>query len=239
MNPKAALQGYLDNPTLGCVLHVDPDYLIVKDAYPKALRHYLVLPRDPAVTHVHPLIALADPAFRAKMESAAEVAKDLMVQSLVAEGLMGPAKAAQSEFRQTFLRAGVHRVPSMANLHIHVLTQDFHLPRMKTRKHYLSFTTDFFVGLETFARAEPLQSDSSAGTSEADCTGSDEADNGLSGYGLFVKRRVPPRGPSRQQHLVCTSCGASVPRFSTLKAHLAQEFAARFGPAAQRPRDGA
>jgi aprataxin len=42
----------------------------------------------------------------------------------------------------------------MAHLHIHVLSKDMVSDPMKKRNHYLSFTTDFLVGLEHFPLAK-------------------------------------------------------------------------------------
>ncbi|KAG6122227.1 hypothetical protein E4U14_008223 [Claviceps sp. LM454 group G7] len=41
--------------------------------------------------------------------------------------------------------SGVHAVPSMSHLHIHVLSRDMHSESMKHRKHYNSFNTPFLV----------------------------------------------------------------------------------------------
>ena len=49
---------------------------------------------------------------------------------------------------------GVHAHPSMAHLHIHVLSVDRVSECMKHRKHYNSFATPFFVRLEEFPLAE-------------------------------------------------------------------------------------
>lgn len=49
---------------------------------------------------------------------------------------------------------GVHSVPSMHHLHVHVMSRDMHSEKMKHRKHYLSFTTEFFVPLEDFPLSE-------------------------------------------------------------------------------------
>lgn len=46
--------------------------------------------------------------------------------------------------------AGVHSHPSMNHLHVHVLSVDRRSERMKHRKHYNSFATGFFVGVEEF-----------------------------------------------------------------------------------------
>lgn len=46
--------------------------------------------------------------------------------------------------------SGIHANPSMNHLHIHVLSRDMFSEPMKKTNHYLSFTTDFFVGLDQF-----------------------------------------------------------------------------------------
>ena len=50
--------------------------------------------------------------------------------------------------------SGIHANPSMSHLHIHVLSKDMVSEPMKKRNHYLSFTTDFLVGLEHFPLAK-------------------------------------------------------------------------------------
>ena len=42
-------------------------------------------------------------------------------------------------------RMGFHAVPSMARLHLHVISQDFDSPCLKNKKHWNSFNTDYFV----------------------------------------------------------------------------------------------
>ncbi|KAK1243582.1 hypothetical protein MKX08_001720 [Trichoderma sp. CBMAI-0020] len=53
------------------------------------------------------------------------------------------------------IKCGVHAVPSMGHLHIHVLSRDMHSPAMKHRKHYNSFNTPFLVDVADF----PLEGD--------------------------------------------------------------------------------
>ena len=45
---------------------------------------------------------------------------------------------------------GVHAVPSMSHLHIHIMSPDRYSPCLRHRKHYNSFNTPFFVPLEDF-----------------------------------------------------------------------------------------
>ena len=91
--------------------------------------------------------------------------------------------------------AGVHAVPSMAHLHIHVISRDRHSPCMKHRKHYNSFATEFMVPLEAFplARDDP--------------------------------RRWPGREGYLERGMVCWRCGRGFGRdFKGLKGHLEVEF---------------
>jgi aprataxin len=52
--------------------------------------------------------------------------------------------------------AGVHTVPSMNHLHIHIFSREMHSPWLKHKKHYLSFNTTFLVQLDEL----PLKEDS-------------------------------------------------------------------------------
>lgn len=94
------------------------------------------------------------------------------------------------------VKIGVHAVPSMNHLHIHVLSRDMHSDKMKHKKHYNSFTTDFFVPLEDF----PLAADD-----------------------WRRKRGAQRQWPERP--MVCWRCGRDFGnRFKELKKHLEVEF---------------
>jgi len=43
------------------------------------------------------------------------------------------------------LKVGYHAVPSLLPLHIHIISQDFDSDCLKNKKHWNSFTTDFFI----------------------------------------------------------------------------------------------
>ncbi|EKU20534.1 aprataxin, partial [Nannochloropsis gaditana CCMP526] len=40
-----------------------------------------------------------------------------------------------------------HSLPSLRPLHIHIVSQDFDSPALKTKRHWNSFTTPFFLDL--------------------------------------------------------------------------------------------
>lgn len=90
---------------------------------------------------------------------------------------------------------GIHAVPSMHHLHIHVLSKDRYSETLKHRKHYNSFATPFFVELDAF----PL----------------DEGD----------VRRHPTKEGYLKADMRCWRCGENfVNKFAKLKEHLKVEF---------------
>ena len=42
-------------------------------------------------------------------------------------------------------RCGFHAIPSMAQVHMHVISQDFISPCLKTKTHWNSFNTPYFI----------------------------------------------------------------------------------------------
>lgn len=68
MSFRYALGTYITNPEQGLVVFHDEDYIIMKDGYPKALRHYLVLPRAESLIYKHPVDGMADSAVYYEME---------------------------------------------------------------------------------------------------------------------------------------------------------------------------
>ncbi|CAX39906.1 histidine triad (HIT) family protein, putative [Candida dubliniensis CD36] len=155
MSFRDAFQQYIDHPEKhDIVVFYDENVIIIKDIFPKSTRHLLVIPRNRQVSRTHPLDAFCTdyPEFSGdklyKMVSEyVEKAKDLIVDELLHYSDVKD-KSQLSEFRNTFINAGVHSIPSLNNLHVHVITQDFHSPKMKNKKHYNSFTTKFFVPFE-------------------------------------------------------------------------------------------
>jgi aprataxin len=52
------------------------------------------------------------------------------------------------------IRIGIHAHPSMAHLHVHIVSRDMHSDRLKHRKHYNSFNTSFFIPVADYPLAE-------------------------------------------------------------------------------------
>ncbi|XP_076241304.1 aprataxin [Calliopsis andreniformis] len=101
----------------------DDKVVVIKDKYPKAQFHYLVLPKAniPSLWHVKK----EDESLLLHM---AKVAEDLTKEHKDSEFLIG-----------------YHAVPSMQRLHLHVISTDFNSPCLKTKYHWNSFTTPFFL----------------------------------------------------------------------------------------------
>ncbi|KAM7165802.1 aprataxin isoform 3-T5 [Macrochelys suwanniensis] len=107
-------------------VYKDERVVIIKDKYPKARYHWLILPWDSlsslkSVTKEHLEL----------LEHMHAVGEKLIQQCLDQDRL---------EFR-----LGYHAIPSMSHVHLHVISQDFDSPCLKNKKHWNSFTTEYFL----------------------------------------------------------------------------------------------
>ena len=115
----------------------DPEYVVasesrtvvIKDRYPKAEFHYLVLPRE----NINSLKSVK-PEHLELLKHMHDVG-DKLIKNDIHEG-------------KTF-RMGYHAEASMDRLHLHVISDDMNSPSLKTKKHWNSFTTDFFLRSES------------------------------------------------------------------------------------------
>ena len=123
---------FLDDPEDPAVVYHDDEFIAIKDKYPKAKCHYLVMPRDRKYRSIQDL-TVEDVDMLERMEGIA----NYLVNSNNENG--DPSLV---------FRYGFHAVPSMNHLHMHVISQDFDSPCLKHKKHWNSFTTTFFVPIE-------------------------------------------------------------------------------------------
>ncbi|KAG2449967.1 hypothetical protein HYH02_000071 [Chlamydomonas schloesseri] len=114
------------------VLHKDEQVVMIMDAFPKARNHALVIARDPALRSIADLRAAHVPL----LEHMRQVAQAWVAKRR--EQVPGAAA----------FKLGFHAVPSMCQLHLHVISQDFDSPALKNKKHWNTFTTEFFLPLE-------------------------------------------------------------------------------------------
>ncbi|XP_069834089.1 aprataxin isoform X2 [Dendropsophus ebraccatus] len=107
----------------------DDKVVVIKDKYPKARYHWLVLPWQPI--------------------SSLKVLRTEHLELLQHMHTVGEKIAQQhSDHCRAPFRLGYHAIPSMSHIHLHVISQDFDSPCLKNKKHWNSFTTDYFMESE-------------------------------------------------------------------------------------------
>ncbi|KAF4585555.1 aprataxin [Ophiocordyceps camponoti-floridani] len=213
LDPRMGLGTYITNPSShppSTVIYHDDNFVALRDRYPKATVHALLLPRDEELSLRHPLEALAHHDVRALFE--AELPKLVRLVAMELRRVLSSGDYGQDaqgspstteppstdppperDWSKEII-TGVHANPSMRHLHIHVLSRDMHSPTLRHRKHYNSFTTPFLIRLDEFPEAA-------------------------------AQRAV--RGRRLRDDLVCWRCGRAFGnRFASLKGHLEEEFGA-------------
>ncbi|XP_048786492.1 aprataxin isoform X2 [Lagopus muta] len=110
-------------------VYKDEKAVVIKDKYPKARYHWLILPWD-------------------SISSLKSVTREHLglLEHMHAVGQKMIQRCPAAESPQ--FRLGYHAVPSMSQLHLHVISQDFDSPALKTKKHWNSFTTEYFLNSE-------------------------------------------------------------------------------------------
>ncbi|XP_023934198.1 aprataxin [Bicyclus anynana] len=97
--------------------------VVIRDKYPKARIHYLVLPKE-------------------EISSIFKLNKTHL--DLIDE-LGSMYKSIKNDHTESDLVAGFHAIPSMQRLHMHVISKDMDSKCLKTKIHWNSFTTSFFI----------------------------------------------------------------------------------------------
>ena len=141
---RSGLETYILAPTShprSRVLHASKDFVVIRDLYPKASVHLLVLPTSRAHWRLHPFEAFKDAAFSQMVQTECDKWRTVAANELAR--IFGWAAV-----RMEDVRVGVHASPSMDTLHVHVISRDMFSPSMKHAKHYNSFNTAFFTPLE-------------------------------------------------------------------------------------------
>ncbi|CCG20602.1 hypothetical protein CORT_0A02110 [Candida orthopsilosis Co 90-125] len=237
-----AFQKIIDQPEKSdSVLFVDENVVIIKDMFPKAIRHLLVIPRHPDVTHKHPLDVFNSNYKEFTGEELYEMvgeyvekAKDLIADNL-SDKLGIKDKATIQDLKNEYFKAGIHSIPSLNNLHIHVITKDFHSPKMKNKKHYNSFTTKFFVNFDLLnplynkaynrLRSRNDDFDSGSDASSAELKDSDQSEFVRHTRSVAVLEDIIKSTPFK-----CTICNKTFGNSMVkLKEHLSEEYKTIFG----------
>ncbi|KAK3399992.1 HIT-like domain-containing protein [Sordaria brevicollis] len=169
---SGALLEYIDHPNRfpEQVIRVTDKTVLIRDGFPKATVHLLLLPRSPAHYDLHPHEAFQDKDFLAMMRDEAASAARLAAAELERKlsGFSASSKARNEAMDKGIpfddlpkgrdylpeIRIGVHAHPSMDHLHVHIISRDMHSDKVKHRKHYNSFNTPFFIPLDAYPLAE-------------------------------------------------------------------------------------
>lgn len=165
---RSALGAYITSPSdfPSAVVYATTDFVLLRDAFPKASIHLLLLPRNPQKANTHPLVAFDDATFLASAREEVRKVNKLVVAEL--RRLYGKYSQAEAPRIQAMeqgveasklplgrdwekdIRCGIHAGPSMHHLHIHFISVDCHSTKLKHRQHYNSFNTPFFVDMDEF-----------------------------------------------------------------------------------------
>jgi len=133
---KDALLAYINNPDKYKeeIYYQNDKVIVIKDKYPKATVHFLVIPK-----RIIPNYSRLDLASLSLLRQIRNVGVEL-IENLTEEN------------KGLTFRMGFHAIPSMTQLHMHVISEDFISPWLKTKKHWNSFTTDFFIPADDFIK---------------------------------------------------------------------------------------
>ncbi|XP_042077409.1 aprataxin isoform X3 [Haplochromis burtoni] len=107
-------------------VYKDDKVVVIKDKYPKARHHWLVLPWQ------------SIPSLKALRTEHCDLVKHM--QKVADQMIQQRPDCSSVQFR-----TGYHAIPSMSHVHLHVISQDFDSPCLKNKKHWNSFTTDYFI----------------------------------------------------------------------------------------------
>ncbi|XP_010253810.1 PREDICTED: transcription factor bHLH140 isoform X2 [Nelumbo nucifera] len=109
------------------LIEISDDVVVLNDLYPKAQKHLLVLARLDGLDRL------------------ADVQKEhlSLLRTMHSVGIKW-AKKFLSDDASLIFRLGYHSAPSMRQLHLHVISQDFNSIHLKNKKHWNSFNTAFF-----------------------------------------------------------------------------------------------
>ena len=125
-------------------------FVVIYDGYPKSTIHLLLIPRPSFFNCLWPKDVERSDLNKVQMlhRAAKELKRHIETSFFQVNGTAVVPSG-------TLINVGYHEKPSLQRMHIHLISNNFESPNMKTAKHRNSFMTDFFVGLDTFeARVE-------------------------------------------------------------------------------------
>ncbi|KAI6150540.1 HIT-like domain-containing protein, partial [Pisolithus tinctorius] len=177
--------------------------LTVFDAFPKAIFHFLVLPRVRPPLSVSELTDLRS-LLKCERKTARAVLQDLNDEADSVKKMIQEEMLNRYGF-QWQIWVGFHPAPSMEHLHLHVISSDLCSPKLKTKKHYNSFhpKLGFFQHL-------------------SDVLSWFDADQSY--FEMMSQLRKIDYEPLLKEDLACWKCGRAMRNMPTLKEHLQEEW---------------
>ena len=137
---------YVDHPEkhrAEIFLNAD-NFVVIYDAYPKAKIHLLVIPKRHFLlcNGIEYLTKNDLP----KIEEMHRIAQRIVSSAAMVTALQNGSSSSSGRVRTgTTILLGFHNVPSLYPLHLHLISDDFNSESLKNKKHWNSFTTEFFV----------------------------------------------------------------------------------------------
>lgn len=166
---RDGLAAYTVSPTdfpASRVVYYNDRFTVINDLYPKSAVHLLILPRDPRMNVQRGQEAFDDAQFLAECQEETDVVRKIVASELRRKfGKYSAQDKARIQAMESDeppdelpagrdwvkdVQVGTHANPSMNHLHIHVMSKDMMGENMKHRNHYLSFTTDFLIGMDQY-----------------------------------------------------------------------------------------
>lgn len=118
--------------------------VVIKDKFPKARHHYLVLPQED-IPSIFKVRIRGFPTFRKEIISLSLQLQKRHLDLLCELELLAKNTIEVLGEKEDRFKVGYHAQPSMRHLHLHVVSRDFSSEFLKTKKHWNSFNTEFFV----------------------------------------------------------------------------------------------
>lgn len=184
---------YTQNPEKfgDVVIEYNDDWVVIKDKYPKSLLHLLILPRAhlPSFSHLTPSHL---PLLKSMENIGKQLGSDWLARK---EGKDVVKKNPVPSPQSSSVLVGFHAIPSMTQIHMHVISNDFDSISLKNKKHWNSFQPPFFIS--SSSAIEKLASD---------------------GEIVFNKAQYDPY---LDKALACHRCGTVQANLPSLKIHIA------------------
>ena len=104
-------------------LEEDDEIVVMKDKFPKARFHYLILPKI-------------------DIDNLGQLTKEHLQ---LLRHMDSTAKKYVNKHKGNEFQIGYHAIPHMRRLHLHVISTDFISPSLKTKHHWNIFTSPYFI----------------------------------------------------------------------------------------------